>query len=76
MHNQLLSTFLDGVMGAVVGLLAIAGIGLLKIALVDMYGVALFLLALGALYIFSHQLINVALVLAAAVTGQVLYINH
>ena len=70
--NRALHALLDGITAAVVGLIAITAIGILRVAASSPHGVAIFLLALGALYLFMGKLVIPMVIGAAGLAGYVL----
>lgn len=68
-----LSSFLDGVTAAVMGLIAVTALQLLRSAATSIVGGVLFVLSLAILYAFPHSATGAVLVVCAAIGGQTLF---
>ena len=72
-HQLRIRAFLDGVTAAVVGLIAGTAVTLILPALSDLKTAAIFVLALAALFIWSHKLLIPVVFAAAAALGWALH---
>jgi chromate transport protein ChrA len=73
--NSIVEPFLDGVASAVIGLLLDTAFKFLKGVVLSSLDAVVFFLAFTALFHFTNKFTQPIMVLVAAITGQVLYIN-
>ena len=73
---KVVSKFLDGVTASVVGLVFITAFQLISSGIGEQYSAVLFVLSLGSLYMFKGKVVPPAVVIGAAIAGQMLYINQ
>jgi len=66
---------LDGVTAGAVGLIGVSALIIVKSTISTLYSLIIFVLSLGASYIFEHKMANVIIIVASAIAGQVFFIN-
>eukprot|EP01124_Arcella_intermedia_P035187 TRINITY_DN8899_c0_g2_i1.p1 TRINITY_DN8899_c0_g2~~TRINITY_DN8899_c0_g2_i1.p1 ORF type:complete len:212 (-),score=55.94 TRINITY_DN8899_c0_g2_i1:48-683(-) len=72
-HFKPILTFLDGVTAAAVGLIGVSAFIFVKSAVHDTNALVIFVLSLGASYVFNHKVTNMVIIVIAAISGEIFY---